>query len=59
MKVGSRQQQGRDGATPKTICPLCGNEYLETFWGYKNRKFQKKGKYCPSEGCSYSKKDLN
>jgi hypothetical protein len=57
MKVGARQQQGRNGAKQKTICPFCGNEYLETFWGYKNRKFIKKGVYCPSETCAYSKKD--
>jgi hypothetical protein len=55
MKIGKRQQQGREGTKKqKTPCPLCNEYYLETFW---NSKMQRKGLYCPSETCSYCKKD--
>lgn len=48
MKVGERQQQGRGGAKPKTICPKCGKEYLETAGGKKGKSWKRIGQYCPN-----------
>jgi hypothetical protein len=56
MKIGERKQQGR-GQKQKTPCPLCGIEYLETSYAFKNRKLKRIGLYCPNEKCTYSKKD--
>ena len=62
MKVGLRQQQsrtgeGRTGTKTRELCPACKTEYLENFYGNKNRKWVKKGKYCPNETCTFCRKD--
>ncbi len=58
MKVGERQQQGRDGAIPKTICPKCGKEYLKTAGGREGRAWRRIGQYCPDPSCDYIVKDF-
>lgn len=61
MKVGKRQQQGRTGKgltgkKTKLVCPLCKEEYLQTFYGKPGLK--RKGVYCPNDKCDYCKKDI-
>lgn len=58
MKVGERQQQGRRGAKPKTVCPKCGKEYLETAGGKKGKSWKRIGQYCPNPRCDYIIKDM-
>ena len=57
MKVGERQQQGRKGAKPKTVCPKCEKEYLKTSFGTEIKKFVRVGQYCPNPACDYMIKD--
>jgi ssDNA-binding Zn-finger/Zn-ribbon topoisomerase 1 len=57
MKIGERQQQGRGGAKPKTKCPKCGKEYLETAGGKKGKVWKRIGQYCPNPQCDYIIKD--
>lgn len=57
MKVGIRKQQGREGATPKTICPLCGKEYLKSAGGNNKGLWKRVGLYCPNTECNYIVKD--
>ena len=59
MKVGKRQQQGRGGAKPKTLCPECGKEYLETAGGKNGNSWKRIGLYCPNPGCDYIKKETD
>ena len=55
LKIVERKQ-GQRGATPKEICPKCG-EYLQiayirkTFDGKRN--FEAKGLICPKDACDY------
>ncbi|WP_292372336.1 hypothetical protein [Methanosarcina sp. UBA411] len=56
MKVGERKQQGH-GKAQKTICPKCGEEYLETAGGKKGNSWKKIGLYCPNPSCDYIVKD--
>jgi hypothetical protein len=58
MKVGKRQQQGREGSTPKSICPKCEKEYLKTAWSTKNRKWVRIGLFFPGASCDYIIKDF-
>ena len=57
MKVGERRQQGRQGATPKKVCPKCEKEYLKTAWMLENRKYNRIGLTCPNPDCDYIIKD--
>lgn len=66
MKVGKRQQQGqtgesKTGSNPREICPACKDYYLKTFFSSDviegKRTFLKKGKFCPNELCTFSRKD--
>lgn len=59
MKVGERQQQGRRGSKPKTICPKCGKEYLETAGGKKGNSWKRIGLYCPNPECDYIIKEVD
>lgn len=51
------QKKGDRMATPKKICPKCG-EYLKTVWMLENRKYKRYGLGCPSPSCDYVIKDL-
>lgn len=57
MKVGERQQQGRGGSKPKTPCPKCDKEYLETAGGKKGKSWRRIRQYCPNPECDYIVKD--
>ena len=59
MRTRKRRQGQKKGeriATPKKICPKCG-EYLKTAWTVENRKMQRVGLSCPSKSCDYIVKD--
>lgn len=56
MRVGKRQQQGRPGTKKqKIVCPVCGEEYVQPFYG-NDQGLKKKGVYCPNDECVYCKK---
>jgi C4-type Zn-finger protein len=50
-----RRQQGRNGATPKKVCPICNNEYLKNSMEWikvdGKRKLNIYGKHCTA--CKY------
>lgn len=52
-----KRRQGQNGATPKQICPKCG-EYLKTAWMLENRKYKRVGLCCPSSTCDHIVKDF-
>lgn len=58
---GQKRYQGQRGATPKEICPKCG-EYLQLAYirksipGEGKRTFKPVGLACPSDTCDYIKK---
>lgn len=56
MSEPKAKRQGQRGATPKEICPKCG-EYLKTAWVFENRKLKRVGLSCPSATCDYIIKD--
>ena len=53
----TKRRQGQRGATPKTVCPKCGEEYLKTSFGTDKKKFVRIGQYCPNPDCDYIVKD--
>jgi hypothetical protein len=58
MKVSKRKQQGQKGTTKtKEVCPDCEKEYLENLYVKKKGKLRVFGKYCPSDECSYIRKE--
>lgn len=57
MTEPKAKRQGQRGATPKEICPKCG-EYLKTAWVLKNRKLKRIGLCCPNVSCDYIIKDM-
>lgn len=56
-----KRRQGQRGATPKHICPKCG-EYLKRNYTRElvegKQQFEKGGWTCPSKACDYITKDL-
>lgn len=52
------QKKGDRLATPKKLCPKCG-EYLKTAWVLENRKWKRVGLSCPLETCNYIIKDID
>ena len=58
MKVGKRKQQGQKGTNKmKEVCPDCEKEYLENMYVKKKGKLRIFGKYCPSDGCLYLRRE--
>lgn len=68
MKISTRKQQSRiqpgktEPSQPKEECPACKIEYLENWYVHKKNKEGKwgwivKGKYCPNDNCTFSRKD--
>lgn len=55
-----KRRQGQNGATPKTLCPKCG-EYLKRNYVRDivdgKQRFVKSGWTCPSSNCDYIRKD--
>jgi len=56
-----KRRQGQGGATPKTVCPKCG-EYLQSCYirgpVEEKRNMKKIGLCCPSLSCDYLIKDF-
>jgi len=59
--VEKKRRQGQGGATPKEICPKCG-EYLKRNYIRElvngKQQFVKSGWTCPSSTCDYIIKDF-
>jgi len=53
----TKRRQGQKGATPKELCPTCG-EYLKTAGGRDGKVWRRVGLYCPSSTCDYIAKDF-
>lgn len=58
--IDKKRRQGQKGATPKHICPKCG-EYLKRNYTQElvegKQQFVKSGWTCPSSTCEYIIKD--
>ena len=57
MTEQKKRRQGQKGATPKQICPKCG-EYLKSAGGREGKLWRRIGLYCPNPACDYIVKDF-
>jgi hypothetical protein len=59
-RKNKKRRQGQNGATPKSLCPKCG-EYLKRNYIREvvngKQRFVKSGWTCPSSVCDYIRKD--